>query len=491
VSDPGGENVAQAHLEKGRDLHEQGRLEEAEAHYRAALVTHPEHPGVLLPLGMLCIDTGRFEEAAHYFELVKSKRADLPIVHLGLGNAMNAMGRPSEALASFERLRTLDPRNPAGFYGSGLALQSLGRVNDARHAFERAVALAPRFPPYHYSLAMTGRFTENDPRLPALEELVRHESVVPEALRVELHFALAKAHDDLKHYEIAFQHLQTGNGIKRRLVSYDEQQEMELFKAITDAFSSDLLAAKRAIRESSDVPVFVVGMPRSGTSLIEQILASHPNIFGAGELTYMYRLVASGLAGANFPSDISSLSAEALGRFGGYYATRISSLAPQAKRVVDKLPANIRMIGLIHLALPSARIIHVRRDPRDTCLSCYFNLFSQNVNFTYDLGELGRYHRAYDDLMAHWRAVLPEGAMLEVQYETLVDHLEEQSRRLIEYCGLDWDRRCLSFHQTERVVHTVSATQVHEQIYRSSIGRWLPYKAHLQPLFDALGIASS
>ncbi|MDE2112559.1 MAG: sulfotransferase [Alphaproteobacteria bacterium] len=478
--------AAQAHLETGRRLHSQGRFEEAERHYLAALKTHPDHPAALHPLAVLCMETGRFEEAAYRFERVLFVRPDLAVALLGLGNALNALGRPIEALVAFGKLRAIDPKNAAAFFGIGHAARSLGRLEESREAFERAVTLAPKCAPYHYALATAGRFNENDPRLAALEELARSEETLPKDQKADLHFALAKAHDDMKHYETAFGHLQKGNAIKRALVSYNETQEMEIFQALLSSFTPEVFAARREVGDPSNVPVFVVGMPRSGTTLVEQILASHPEVFGAGELMDMYKLVGSGYAGTNFPFDISLLSGDALRRFGGLYAARVHVLAPQAKRVVDKLPANFRLIGLIHLALPNARIIHVRRNSRDTCLSCYFNLFSQDINFAYDLAELGRYYKAYETLMAHWRAVLPACAILEVQYEALVDHFEAEARRMVEYCGLEWHEGCLKFHETERVVHTVSAAQIHQPIYGSSVGHWLHYKNRLQPLLDAL-----
>ena len=490
MSNSGSDAAAQAHLEAARTLHEQGRREDAERHYRAALETHPEHPAISFPLGLLCFETGRFEEAVYRFEKVLSVRPELTMALLGLGNALLALGRPGDALAAYEKLLTLEPNNPAAHFGTGSAMEQLGRLKDARRAFERAVTLAPKFPPYHRALAEAGRFGENDPRLAALEALARDEASIPEDQRVELHFALAKAYNDLKRYESAFEHLQKGNAIRRRFVSYDEAREMEMFRAIAASFTPELMEAKQGAGDPSEVPVFIVGMPRSGTTLIEQILASHPDVFGAGELMYLYKLIGGGHAGANFPYDVASLPDDAWRRFGGFYAARVRALAPQAKRIVDKLPLNFRLVGAIHLALPNARIIHLRRDPLDICLSCYFKTFSQNIDFTYDLGELGRFYKAYEGLMAHWRAVLPEGAMLEVQYETLVEDIETEARRIVAYCGLEWDERCLKFHKTERTVHTVSAAQVRQPIYGSSVGRWRPYKEHLRPLLEALDVGS-
>ena len=380
----------------------------------------------------------------------------------------------------------VDPKNAAAHFEIGNVKKQLGQFADARRAFERAIALSPKRPAFHRALAETERFGGSDPRLKALELLERDENSFPENEKVELHFALAKAYDDLKQYDRAFEHLQKGNRIYRQLVPYDEKAVFDFFHEIAEAFTPAAMDTKRGIGHPSDVPVFVVGMPRSGTTLVEQILASHPSVFGAGELLYTQDLILGGYAGADYPADLASLSPDALRRFGGFYAVRVGSLAPQAKRIVDKLPANFRHLGLIHLALPNARIIHIKRDPLDTCFSCYSKLFASGLNYTYDLGELGRYYKAYEALMGHWRAVLPQGAMLEVRYETLVENFAEEAKRIVAFCGLEWDERCLKFYETKRAVRTLSEFQVRQPLFKSSIGRWRAYEKYLQPLRDAL-----
>jgi hypothetical protein len=229
-------------------------------------------------------------------------------------------------------------------------------------------------------------------------------------------------------------------------------------------------------------------MPRSGTSLLEQILASHSGVFGAGEIDDFAKAVKK-LPGdlERFPRLMSTLPARDLRQLGQHYVERVSAKAPGALRITDKMPANFAYVGLIHLALPNARIIHVCRDPVDTCLSCFSLLFGDDgLPYTYDLAELGRYYRAYAGLMRHWHAVLPEGVMLDVHYENVVDDLEGQARRLIAHCGLEWEDRCLQFHRTQRPVHTASVTQVRRPIYHDSVGRSRAYADMLRPLLDAL-----
>jgi hypothetical protein len=249
-----------------------------------------------------------------------------------------------------------------------------------------------------------------------------------------------------------------------------------------------LVRAKRGLGDPSDAPVFIVGMPRSGTTLIEQILASHPKVFGAGELRAMANLAEriSGPKGILFPEAASTLTDDHLLQLGGQYLHVVRRLAPTAERITDKMPGNFVLAGLIHLALPNARIIHVCRDARDTAFSCFSILFARGHEFTYDLADVGRYCGAYRRLMNHWRNVMP-GVMLEVHYEEVVADLESQARRIIAHCGLEWDERCLEFYRTERSVRTASANQVRQPIYRSSIGRWRLHKDALLPLLKALG----
>ncbi len=511
---------ARQHYEAATRLHRQDKLAEAERHYRAVLQAYPGHSGALHGVGLICIQgnrledaeeclrlavqaapgdsairghlgltllrLGRYAEAAEAFEAALAVRADDTTALMGLGDALSILGRHAEAQVLFEKLLAIDPKHAAAHFGLGTIMKQIGRSADARRAFEHAVALAPKNPAFHRALAETGRFAEGDPRLLALEELARDENTLAESQKVELNFALAKAYDDLKRYDSAFDRLQKGNAIKRRLVTYHEAAVMDIFREIAAAFTPALMEAKRGAGHPSEVPVFIVGMPRSGTSLVEQILASHPSVFGAGELMFVQDLITAGHAGADYPANIASLPDNMLRRFGASYLARLQALAPQAERVIDKLPANFRHLGLIHLTLPNARIIHVRRNPADTCHSCYSKLFLNGLNYTYDLGELGRYYNAYETLMAHWRTVLPERAMIEVQYETLIENFSDEARRIVAFCGLEWDERCLRFHETKRAVRTLSEFQVRQPLFKTSIGRWRPYEKQLQPLLDTL-----
>jgi Sulfotransferase family len=273
-------------------------------------------------------------------------------------------------------------------------------------------------------------------------------------------------------------------------VTYDEAAAFALFDRIEATFTPALIRAKSGGGDQTKTPIFVIGMPRSGTTLVEQILASHPAVHGAGELKTLNDVVHSVRDAAGnalpYPESVPALDGAALRQIGRHYLAEVMKLAPAGKRVTDKMPSNYYLVGLIHLALPNAKIVHCMRDPIDTCVSCFSKLFTGEQVHTYDLVELGRYYRRYERLMAHWRRVLPKGRILDMCYEDVVADLEAQARRLIDHCELPWDDRCLDFHKTDRPVRTASATQVRRPIYNSAIGRWRVYQEELKPLLAAL-----
>ncbi len=310
-----------------------------------------------------------------------------------------------------------------------------------------------------------------------------------------MHFALGKAYGDLQQNERSFRHIRDGNALARRRIAYNEAADLGLFDHIRAVFSADLMRTRAALGNPSERPIFIVGMMRSGSSLVEQVLASHPDVFAAGErpdFNEAYKTVRQGIeSSATYPDTVPPLTGEQLRRVGDEYLRRIDALAAGrlAERITDKMPGNFSSIGLIRLVLPNARIIHTVRDPIDTCLSCFSKLFTEGHPFTYDLGELGRYYRAYAQLMKHWRQVLPEGAFLDVRYEALVADFENQVRRILDYCCLEWNEACLNFYETDRPVTTASQVQVRQPLYSTAARRWRPEEAELQPLLEGLGTA--
>jgi tetratricopeptide (TPR) repeat protein len=409
-----------------------------------------------------------------------------PDAHSVRGNALLDLERHVEALGSYDRAISLNPNSPLPHNNRGITLVQQGRIEEGNVALETAIRLSPLCGKSYYNLTQSKQFVANDPILSAMEELARKSSLLNAEDLTNLHFALGKAYADVADYERSFHHLSVGNAGKRREVPYDEATALETLARTRATHTREIVDRNCLERNPSQVPVFIVGMPRSGSTLVEQILASHRDVHGAGEISDFGRKM-SRLGGAVaealvHPEAVSRISDQQLSRLGTNYVESIRAAAPPASRIVNKMLGNFRFVGLIALALPGARFIHVRRDPIDTCVSCFSTLFTETIPYAYDLAELGRYYRAYESLMEGWRMVLPPGRMLEVRYEAVVADLEGQARRIVEHCGLDWDPTCLQFHRNSRTVRTASMAQVRRPLFKSSVGRWRAYERFIGPL---------
>jgi tetratricopeptide (TPR) repeat protein len=512
----------------GTCLRELKRPEEAETVYRKALEPHPNNPDTLDNLALALKDLDRLDEAADLMRraLTIESRDKKLFVHLATilldqhkideaaaaneralaldtnnQDAVNLAGRIAfergdlgAALTHYRRALAIKPDLADAYNNMGNVLKELGQLQQAHDAYLAAIGLDPNIAGVYVNLADSKKFASGDPHLAAMEALAAKAEGLSKTDRMQLDFALGKAHGDLQDYRRSFTHYLAGNAGKRATISYDEASVFKLFDRIEAVFTRELIAQKSGGGDVSHMPVFVIGMPRSGTTLVEQIIASHPMVHGAGELQTFNDVILA-VRGPNsnairYPDFVPALDAPALRQIGARYVTAVRKLAPTGERVTDKMPSNYYFAGLIHLALPNAKIIHSVRDPVDTCISCFSKLFTAEQNHTYDLAELGRYYKRYDRLMKHWHRVLPANSILDVHYEDVVADLEMQARRIVAYCGLPWDERCLSFHETDRPVRTASASQVRQPIYKSAVGRWRSYEEHLGPLLSALGIAA-
>jgi Tfp pilus assembly protein PilF len=461
--------------------HREGRINESLIYYKRALVFKPGHADAHRNLGAALQSLGRTEEAAAHYERAIALKPTLAGAHNNLGILRMAEGRFDDARTHYQRAVALDPNHAEAHNNLGVFFKEEGRFDQAMAHFAQAIAIRPDYAEAHYNRAEIWNFIHGDEHLQALEALTARKNA-PSGSALYLHFALAKALEDSGDFSRAFVHLRQGNALKRAQIGYDEATERLQMKRISKVFDREILRRLQGQGDPSNCPIFIVGMPRSGTTLVEQILASHPRIQAGGELRAM-----EAAAGPNYPRLVPDLDEAALQRIGRFYLAGLPPLAEGKTHIVDKLPGNFLKIGLIHLMLPNARIIHVTRHAVDTCMSCYSKLFETGHHYCYDLAELGRYYRAYDDLMTHWRTVLPPDSFLEVSYEEVVEHLEIQARRMIEYCGLAWDDRCISFHRTERAVRTASAVQVRKPLFRTSLQRWRRHAADLTPLLSELG----
>jgi tetratricopeptide (TPR) repeat protein len=482
--------VALFHFNFGAALQERRDLDGAILAYGKAIAIDPNHAKAHSNLSAALRESGKLDEA-----VAASRRAirldpDFAEAHSNLGAALYDQGQLEAAAAAYRQAIRLNPRLDVPHGNLGTALIELGRLSEGRMALEHAVRLAPRNAKHRRGLGELHHFVVDDPQLIALEQLAKDRDRLAIENQIELQFALGKAYDDVGDHAKAFTHWRDGNGLKRQHVVYDEGATLGTLERIPQIFTAEFMQRWQHVGHPSSVPVFVLGMPRSGTTLVEQILASHPEMFGAGELKAFDRAMegirGTAVAPALFLETALGMTAADFRDLGARYLAETMQLAPAATHIIDKMPANFRVAGLIHLAFPNATIIHTVRDPADTCLSCYSKLFAERQFFTYDLAELGRYYRHYQNVMAHWHHVLPAERILDVRYEDLVADLEGQARRIIARCGLTWDPRCLAFYRTERSVRTASATQVRQPIYTTAIGRWRKYEPQLQPLLAEL-----
>jgi hypothetical protein len=364
-----------------------------------------------------------------------------------------------------------------------------------RRTLETLIRVEPRRARAHFHLVRLKRMTRDDPQLGVLERLARERNAMGEKEAVDVSFALGKAYDDIGDYERAFARFAEGNAQKRAGLVYDEAKTFAHLQMIAKAFTTDAIDARRGLGDATAAPIFIFGMPRSGSTLIEQILSRHPDVSARGEID-AFEMAAADAVDADgrhlsLPEMFSRLPPGQLQAIGRRYVERMTAAGEDAKRTTDKKPSNFLFAGLIHLALPGARLIHTRRDAIDTCWSCFSQRFADvGMPSAYDLGELGRFYCAYDSLMEHWRRVLPEGAILTVDYEDVVADLEGQTRRILAHCGLEWNDACLEFHKSRRQVRTASAGQVNQPLYNNAVGRGRNYERFLAPLINELAALS-
>ncbi len=485
-------DFAEAHNNLGLALTERYQYRKAEAAYREALQLRPDFADAFHNLANLLNKMGRYIDAIlAYRESLRLKPDQVDVLN-NLGTALIQIANLDEAMACHQRAAQIDPGNRRAAIGEANILEKQGRHEQA-YARLRPFLDAEHVDAFTAAVfaAMCRPLGRCDEAIALLEQLLAQTPPLSDDYRAVLHGELGNLYDKKGEYETAFANVARGNEIKARLWPFDIEAHHRRIEALIKTFTRDFLAAAPRATHGSERPVFIVGMPRSGTSLVEQILASHPDVFGAGELEELHRIVAELPAAtgskAAYPQAVQEMTVDQCDRLAARYLDHLSELAPPpaAARVTDKMPSNFLHLGLIAMLFPEARIIHCVRDPLDTCLSCFFQNFSPGLSYTFDLDHLGTFYRNYRRLMTHWQQVL-DTPILEVRYEDLVNDQEAVSRGLVEHCGLAWDERCLRFHETSRAVATASYDQVRQPLYSRSVERWRHYERQLEPLRRAL-----
>ena len=481
--------MPEAWLHAGSALRGLGNLKDAGAAFHHALSLRPDLPEALEQLALIAVEESRFPDAVELQQrlitLKPNNRTAIRLLALFLFRA----GRADESLDHFKHLLAGEPDYAQGWTSLGWVHRALGHFPEAIACFEKALSIDPDYAEARRSLAATGQQQANEQEIAHLRNALADEERV-EGDRVSAGFAVGTLLDSADRYDEAFACFEAANWLHHQTLqqtgrSYDPRQMTSRVDGLITTYDRPALGALSAAASETNRPIFIVGMPRSGTTLVEQILASHSQIFGAGELTEIAEIARRLSAPPEHPPQRDEWSANAR-REALQYLRRLDNLNTTAFHVTDKQPDNVLHLGLIHALFPRAPVVLVARDPRDICLSNYFQLFAGGNPWSYDLIDCAHRYRETAQLVEHWQQVLPMPPYT-IRYEALVADLEGEIRLLLDWLSLPWDPACLNFHATERTVITQSTWQVRQRIYTKSVGRWRSYEAHIQPLLDALG----
>jgi len=438
----------------------------------------PDNPRIFIKLASVQERAGKLEEALESINKAVKDNPQMPEAYLRRGQILHINNHVHDAMADYKKAMELLPDNAQLHVAIADLLLTMNDIKAAEDHVQKAKALNPNIPGIYFTMASLKKFTPEDEDFKKMLSLAPHIESTGLEQTATLHFALASAYDDFKAYDDAFKHYKIANDAKRKTVPLQWERSKANFAELKTRHTKQSHQDYKGLGFKTDMPVFILGMPRSGTTLTEQIISSHPDVYGAGELTIFNAI----------ERKFGPLTPENCHDIGAYYAQQMRARDKDgtAKIITDKMPANFSRVAQILAILPDAKIIHCRRDSIDTCLSCYKQNFARGQYWSYQLDELGAYYKLYEDLMAHWRQTFP-GRFLDIDYEDTVNDLETQAKKLIDHVGLKWDDACLAPHKQKRAVVTASKMQVTQPVYQSSVKAWTRYGEHLKPLIESLG----
>ena len=463
-----------------------GRRDLAIPLLKNAVRIRPDDFEAALNLGIIERDQGKLVDAHTHLRKAAALEPDNAIVHATLGALHVDRDDIDAATIEFHRALELEPDSAELNTQMGTLYTIHGEPDQAIIYYRKAISHSPLYGDAHYGLAFLQKITAYSDDVRRMEKAL-HTPGMSEQDRILVGIALGKVFDDLTQYDKAFECVHQANQLQRKAIMYSSDEQRKIFERHMQALNQEFVEHCKTCRITEDTPIFILGMPRSGTSLVEQILASHPSVHGAGEVEYsrLFAEEAKQLTGRPFPQNIDTIAPQKLRDLGLAYIENLKTNAGSAQRVTDKLPHNFLRVGLFAALMPNAKIIHCYRDPLDNCLSIYQHRFSVSHGYACDLKELGEYYKLYKEMMSFWQEQFP-GHIYHISYESLVENTESEVRDLLEYCGLAFHDDCLAFHKTTRAVSTPSAAQVRQPMYKDSLGRARNYEQYLQPLIDAL-----
>lgn len=466
----------------------QGLYPEALERWRAVLRLEPYNTQAAIGAGSCLIKLRQPEKSLPILEQAKKRAKNKPDLLMALATAYYDLHRFDEARQQLQTVLSHQPGHAAAHLQMAQVLIESGRIPEGLEETKKVITLQPNLSAAHVLLAVSSR-QHDESDINQLKSLyMKSPENSPE--RVQLGFALGKVMNELHQHEQAFSYLQKANSIRHQHSAFDQQQALSEMRDIMRAYTPATLEHTSGTEDAS--PIFIVGMPRCGSSLVEQILAAHPEVSSKGECEYFEKAFNENHASGLQITQPDSITPEQWRSIGSHYLKLLRSNDESSKHTTDKSLTNTRLIGAIHCALPKAKIIHVRRHPLDVCWSIYkTNLLGMQLDYGRNLECLGHYYRAYLQLMQHWRNTLPTGVMHELDYESLIQNQEGETRKLLAHCELDWSDHCMAFHSANNVVRTASQIQVRQPIYTDSVASWKPYQSYLQPLIDILGPENS
>ena len=483
-------------LKAAGELIHYNKFADAERVYKGILEHDPLNISCYYNMGVICRHLGRTDEAYEWIQKSLSLNPRDTEALSVLAGVYLEQGKTEEAMAA--SLKSVTPHSkPSVLTDHGNLLMEMGKIDEAIDFFNRALRQDPDQIRAYCGITSARKMKKDDPEIAQMLRLEKSSADYAEETLVQLQFALAKTFYDLKDYDASFDYYARANALKDKTYRFSPKATEQFLNNVRNIFTTEFVKNHTPGGTPSNRPIFIVGMPRSGTSLVEQILASHPDVHGAGELKNLYdalgaeaSLVLPDLKNVSGEISTSALSEKCLSpdfmkNMGLRYLESVAGLGPDKPRLSDKMPFNFVWVGFIRLALPNAKIIHCTRDPVDTGLSVWRQNFSGNIPWASNQRHIAQYYKSYKRMMDFWEQLFP-GDIFEANYETVVADQESQTRRLLEFCGLDWDDRCLDFHKVERQVKTASLAQVRQPIYADSVKAWKKFEKHLLPMIEEL-----
>ena len=474
----------EAYFNLGVAFHQTGQLGEAINCYERAISIKHAYPTAHNNLGLIALSQGQLDNALKSFEWAVAYSPEYAEAHNSLGAALQELKQFEKAKVSFKKAVALNPQYAQGLHNLAILCEIINLPDEASEYYEKALAVEPNYAEAYRNQSRTKKYKKNDPQIAQMQSIYSNDNLSISD-KVHINFALAKVNEDLGNQKDFFKHLDEGSRLRKKQLNYNINETEEFHSSLIRLFSEDQPKIKQLSLDPLDIrPIFIVGMPRSGTSLVEQIISSHHSVHGAGELNNFKNVVTPALK--NYIGNLTNtINEDDLLSIRKNYIKSLMDLNVSEKIITDKMPVNFRMIGLILTAIPEAKIIHLTRNPKATCWSNYKHYFANENGFTFDQEDLARFFILYQELMGFWHKSFPN-KIHDISYERLTTHQEDETQKLLKYCELDWDNNCLNFHKNTRAVHTASASQVRQKMYQGSSDAWKKYEKFLQPLIMGL-----